>query len=674
MDENEIRRMVEEEGLSFSKVAKMLQKNVGVISIFCKKNNIKSKHMDSILQKELPVDDIYKKYEAGSSFYELQKAYGAPAARIRRGLKKKYPNIKFRSVDDANRPKELNDKDKLLELSKKFSFRQIAKMLNVKPYTVCLAARKFEIKSTACNLTSDIPYDELDELYNNQKLTPGSIAKIYNQKYGSILRKLRRCNFEIQRPGGISKPSKYASLNDRSWLYNEYEVKSRSMDNIANEVGCNISMVKYYLTKHGIKTRSKSEYVKLLLSRHYGLRQEYNGIWCDSANEVNFLRSLGSFKDIQRNIEFSDQGSVAFIDFLIDGNHYEVKSKERSSIPGVNRRRMIKQWLICKNNGIDLKMWNDKDKFFNVKIEDLDVYYCHNWRLVFKNPDDCSEWLIKFGFHGVEHPNMELVDGIKEAMIVKPGDELNANYANVNGLKCIKHFSQHYFRSSHKGYLPISAAWEIGNQSVLRRAVADLWTKEINIYLLVKHIGKFFKDFTPVSIFKPWIAKHVYEKYLPNGGKIIDPCMGWGGRFIASFDRHQYMGYDLNINSVDAHQKMHQFYKNRVKNAPQFLVADSSTCDFPDGDLLFTSPPYDDAEYYHGIDSSRTKTAPIIDNIFKKFNGLTALNVPKRQRDMCVAVAQQHNWQVIEELQMKTSSFMGREKTFEPILVFRKLA
>ena len=135
---------------------------------------------------------------------------------------------------------------------------------------------------------------------------------------------------------------------------------------------------------------------------------------------------------------------------------------------------------------------------------------------------------------------------------------------------------------------------------------------------------------------------------------------------------YKYIGFDLNVKSVESNQKMAEFLGKRLLLKPEIYQNDSSFCDFPSADLLFTSPPYDSTERYFGIDSSKTKTEPILDNIFKKFNGIVALNVPKRMRDLTVAIGQRHSWRLSEELQMKTSSFMGREKTFEPILIFRK--
>ena len=202
-----------------------------------------------------------------------------------------------------------------------------------------------------------------------------------------------------------------------------------------------------------------------------------------------------------------------------------------------------------------------------------------------------------------------------------------------------------------------------------------LWKKKsgVNIYGLVRAISKQCKDFTAVSIFKPWVARHVYDKYLPSGGIIVDPCMGWGGRLLGTVDsKFVYKGFDLNPLAVESNKKMAEFIGSRIIT-PEIAQGDSSLIDFPEGDLLFTSPPYDDCEHYYGIDSTKTKTAPILENIFSKFRGVIALNVPKRQEELCKEIATKCGRTLIDRLEMKTASFMGREKTYEPILVFQKV-
>jgi hypothetical protein len=137
----------------------------------------------------------------------------------------------------------------------------------------------------------------------------------------------------------------------------------------------------------------------------------------------------------------------------------------------------------------------------------------------------------------------------------------------------------------------------------LLRAVRELWERkqEVNIHGLIKHIRNSFKDYATVSWFKPWIAAEIYNRFLPNGGTVIDPCCGWGGRFMGAMDKPiKYVGYDINKLNIDSHEKLRSFLGNRILLEPEFHVADSGITQFADGDLLFTSPPYDDTENDQG--------------------------------------------------------------------------
>lgn len=301
---------------------------------------------------------------------------------------------------------------------------------------------------------------------------------------------------------------------------------------------------------------------------------------------------------------------------------------------------------------------------------DEEVYYC-NWREHFKSHEQCSKWLLRYGF---KHPKLSSTALSKayESMIkVEPC--LNANFNNPATMSFIKHFAEHFYYSTHKGYNSVPDAWKKGNTIVLKNAVKMMWehNKKCNIFNLVKVIARHFRDFTTVSVFKPWIASYVYDKYLPNGGVVVDPTMGWGGRVIGCIGRNiKYIGYDFNKNAVDTNSKIIE-YINSVRNVDASVkLADSSNEVLANGDLLFTSPPYDDTEHYYGVDSTNTDAKGILNNIFS-FSGIIALNLPIRQKEMCVNIATQHDKKLVEELKMSTTSFMGREKTYEPILVFK---
>jgi len=343
--------------------------------------------------------------------------------------------------------------------------------------------------------------------------------------------------------------------------------------------------------------------------------------------------------------------------------------------PLLNDKSLLKKQIddgksfsdIAKSVGVDKRT---VEAALNRKNEE-EIYY-YNWRKHFKSSQQCSKWLLKFGFKHPRYDDSELVKFLHNMLKVEP--TFNANHNSQHTTNFIKNFSEHFYYSTHKGYNCVPDAWSKGNNIVLKKAVKMMWehNKNCNIFNLINVIARHFRDFATVSIFKPWVASYIYNKYLPNGGVVVDPCMGWGGRLLGCLEKNiSYHGYDLNPNAIESHRNLRKFLGGRLGEV-SFTNADSSLIEFPKCDLVFTSPPYDDTEHYHGIDSSKTITKPILNNIFGSDNRLIVLNLPKRQEDLCHACAVEHGYRLQERLEMKTASFMGREKTHEPILVYRK--
>lgn len=659
-----------ESGMSFSDFARKYGHTIQSISKIAKKHGIESKANN--VTRDLPDSKIYDEYMAGDSLYVLMNRYNVPVPSIKKRLRKIDPAVVIRSMDDAKRPHILNCRQLLADLSNTKSYGQIAREFGVKLSTVTNAAKKFGLPFIFRKLWSFIDYDILFDRYLLKKQQPSQIASELSYPYGVILRQLRRAGFPIKRPGGEEHLSKYLELNDPVWLTDNY--KDRSANSIANQINAPVGMVLYHLRKHNITIRSKDEYLQLLMETVHGIKSEFDGIKCHSQLEHSFLKQVDKTSIVERDIKIEYGGSYCFVDFKVDGELVEVKPKEVLKQSGPDRKRLVKQFKICEKAGMNLKVWT-KSGFWDGIITEDDKFHAANWKLFFDTPKACFEWLLARGFEAPRYGLLELADSASK-MTVCNGRYLEAGYGNKHPARLTTHFFPHFWQSTHKEYQPITAAWELGNTKVLQKAVEQLWLQklEVNIYGLLKCIQRSFKDFSVVSIFKPWIAAYLYDRYLPNGGVVIDPCCGWGGRFMASAGRDiKYIGYDLNSNGIKSHSALADFLGSRVKHQPEFHQADSSVVKFQDGDLLFTSPPYDDTELYSGIDSYKTMTKPIVENVFDQFKGIIVLNVPKRQETMVLDVARFHGRNMVDRLEMKTGSFMGRTVTYEPILVFGRV-
>ena len=472
--------------------------------------------------------------------------------------------------------------------------------------------------------------------------------------------------------------SKYPQLNDLDWLKEHYIDKDMSMGEIARSIGAPLMSVSHHLRKHGIAVKSKEQvYSKLrrLTAKRPIVKNKWGTFKLQSKAEEEFIASLpDTIKTVEyEEHRFSYSGLHYTPDFCVDGQFVEIKPIGYSKFAGVDRQAFVKQWLIARHNSIEIKLWY-KGKYFDLDpVQDIDRYFCLNWKLLF-DLEECYKFLANFGFKSLLRNHDYLLIGLNNFFKPTGDDRLNANFPNSHAIEFMRHFNPHYWSSHHIKYIPLKAAFEEGNRTVLRNALGILWKQKrnINIYGLVRVIARRFKDFKFVSVFKPWVARYIYDELLPNGGVIVDPCMGWGGRFLGTLDgRWKYIGFDLNSKAVEAHENMRRFIGARITEDPSFSVADASNIQWPKGDLLFTSPPYDDLEYYDGLEKQCEDTTPIYENIMR-FDGLIALNVPKKHRDKCIFIAESNSRKLIKEYKMKTASLAGmREKTYEPILIFK---
>lgn len=94
----------------------------------------------------------------------------------------------------------------------------------------------------------------LREQYVDKRRTLESIAQEIGCNKGTVGRALKV--FEI---GARKRTSKHPQLADYDWLYNAYIVEKRGMNSIAKEVGASVGVVGEHLRQKGIPTRSVRE-------------------------------------------------------------------------------------------------------------------------------------------------------------------------------------------------------------------------------------------------------------------------------------------------------------------------------------------------------------------------------------------------------------------------------
>jgi len=161
-------------------------------------------------------------------------------------------------------------------------------------------------------------------------------------------------------------------------------------------------------------------------------------------------------------------------------------------------------------------------------------------------------------------------------------------------------------------------------------------------------LGWFFRVSFPIGAsrlpldFPNEIARDYINEFCPIGGRVLDPCHGWGGRLIGFFLSHAgaYVGVDPAEQTADGVKMLGGLMdkirdkKWSLKLSPFEEVKLSGQFDF-----AITSPPYFDIEKYDGENTSTNKfpqyglwrdgfMQPMLEKVYKhlKPGGVFAVN------------------------------------------------
>jgi hypothetical protein len=103
-----------------------------------------------------------------------------------------------------------------------------------------------------------------------------------------------------------------------------------------------------------------------------------------------------------------------------------------------------------------------------------------------------------------------------------------------------------------------------------------------------------------VSLFKPLVAKRLYEQYAGAGATVWDPCAGFGGRMLGFFAANgsRYIACDPNSRAMGELSLLTDGIGKADKASLYVLPMEDMVLDSRTLDLVMTSPPYFDKEHY----------------------------------------------------------------------------
>ncbi len=251
-----------------------------------------------------------------------------------------------------------------------------------------------------------------------------------------------------------------------------------------------------------------------------------------------------------------------------------------------------------------MKVIDSEHEYLNTKMNILNDKYKHNL-------DNISSMITKYwyvkGFPYFDYNNSKKIKEFQRIIdydvykLELDNDELQQNMSFL-GLANSYHPHMNNVRCGSN-----LTPYEIFNDiNLLNKAVKKRITlsdQRFTTNQLRKSL-KVFSGAKSVSNFKPTVSKYIYNKYVPIGGKILDPCCGYGGRLLGFLGSHcgEYHGVDPCVKTIQGNKNMWHDYKifNHYNKKVRFFnnaFEDEIPID-DDYDLVFTSPPYYDTEKY----------------------------------------------------------------------------
>ena len=135
--------------------------------------------------------------------------------------------------------------------------------------------------------------------------------------------------------------------------------------------------------------------------------------------------------------------------------------------------------------------------------------------------------------------------------------------------------------------------------------------------------------------FPPMKARDIFRTYY-NGGRVLDPCHGWGGRLVGAMlaDVEEYVGVDPSPDAHEGVSKIYEAFKDYQETKVTLIQKPFEDCEWKDGefDFALTCPPYFDIEKYSGEDTS-TNRYPKFEQWCKFFYEKLIVNTMKALKD-----------------------------------------
>lgn len=249
----------------------------------------------------------------------------------------------------------------------------------------------------------------------------------------------------------------------------------------------------------------------------------------------------------------------------------------------------------------EIAMFRQRDNPLDIPNVDGDGAAASSLNDLFSADEIVEDAMQYFRKRGFPYPHMELFE-MKQELNRLANLPLENCVRSTIGYRIADHFNPHRFHATAKGrHSPIDA---FAKDTSLRKALEMNYKESRNLpteyfpFLAIVHGAQ------ECSNFRPAFARMLYEKWSPKGGKVLDPCTGYGGRLVGFLASHAavYTGVDPNTPTYKGNLALAKTLclKKKVTliHSP---FEDVQIKDIPysgEYDLAFTSPPYFSKEVY----------------------------------------------------------------------------
>ena len=554
----------------------------------------------------------------------------------------------------------LNNKESLKEYVKKFpTLAELSRQLSRHTNTIKRYLIKHDLMYIIENHKKiDISREELYKLYVIDGLSTNKIADKFNCYAQDISKLLKKYNIPLRDRKinkekilslinqGVSKNKIISLLNISMTTLNkvldEYNIKFPNQSNnklsdenwlreqlsiyspfeLAQKLNVAVGTVNKYINKFKIRNTQLSSNESGTIELRGKLSKLATDVIIDgdiSSKQIDYespkcgkihLRSSLELK-IAKELD-NDDGVISYnyeniiipydhynyiVDFEVNAKNgkYLIEAKSSTFLSHLYDEKLPLKIIAldkyCRDNKINGYIYTEDNKF-NVR-EIAASLLNEDLRNLFDNKQQIINYLYNRKFLYPYVPDDKLCKEI-DKLINSDIDKLHTSlYTRIH-----QRFFDNFWSSKKSRLKSMREAFR--DKSIIEKAINRIF-KDNNSVIETRIIREMERcGASKPSIFKPQIARYIYKRFKPKS--ILDPCAGWGGRMIGTIGLCKYYGFDINKKMVNGNNNIIKWLKNKDYDIDaHILQGDIFDLNFNEKvDMIFTSPPFGNSEFYDG--------------------------------------------------------------------------